>query len=226
MNLEHAASNGAQVDPRRLKFITERLAALQGLGSPIFLGVILLLTSTEGLWHNLWWLNLLNLAFLVLTFRLMPKYYERRFGLVEPKNSTNPMNRREAIGCLAAILLFVVLLIWGRRLEVWADAILGGPSGKIQLIALLAWGVGLYRSVREQLEGTDPRGPYFFVVGLAASAAVCFFPKLHPAATQSMLWKTLNAGSWGLTLIAWGLRDHFTLVRLLPKNGSDDEDEC
>jgi hypothetical protein len=34
---------------------------------------------------------------------------------------------------------------------------------------------------------------------------------------HSLLWRTLNAGSLGFSFIAWGLYDHFTLVRMMPK---------
>jgi len=71
----------------------------------------------------------------------------------------------------------------------------------------------------------DPRGPIFYLAGLAVSAAIAFYPRWNPGVTQSILWRTFNVGSLWLTFIALGIRDHFVLVRALPKNGSDDEDD-
>lgn len=212
------------IDHKRLKFVTENLAALQGLDT-VALGALLFFLEIEDVWKGPWWLYVLNLAAVVVIFRQMPsKYYERHFGRVEPK-SKSPSSRREAVGCLVLILLTIVALIWGRRLEVWADAVLmGDQSGQIRWLALLIWSAGLLRNTHKE-SPADPRGPLFYVVGLAASAAICFYPKWYPEVMQSLIWKTLNAGSLGLTLIASGLRDHLLLVHLLPKNGSADEDE-
>lgn len=101
---------------------------------------------------------------------------------------------------------------------------MGDQSGQIRWLASLMWSAGLSGYIQKE-SPADPRGPLFYVVGLATSTAVCFYPKWHPEVMQSLIWKTLNAGSFGLTLIAWGLRDHLLLVHLLPKKGSDDEDE-
>lgn len=216
------------IDPQRLKFITENIASLQGLNS-VALGAWGFLFSVQDVWSLPWWAKLLSgtvqfVLLIVIARGLVVKYYERRFGHVEPKTKS-PTTRREAIGCLVAILLFAAALIWGRRLEVWVDTILiGDPSGQIRLLALLFWTVWLSKSLRRD-SSSDPRGPFFYSVGLAVSAAVAFFPKWNREIIQSMLWRTLNVGSLWLTFIALGLRDHVVLVRALPKNGSDDEDD-
>jgi hypothetical protein len=204
------------VDPQRLKFITENLAVLQGLNFAV-------------VWTLPWWANLLSetlqLGLFIVFYRgIMARYYERRFGRVEPKPKS-PMTRREGIGCLVNILLVVAGLIWGLRLEAWVDAtLIGDPSGQIRLLALVFWIMWLSKSIRRD-SSMDPRGPFFYLAGLAVSAAIAFYPRWHPGVTQSMLWRTFNIGSLWLTFIAWGLRDHFVLVRALPKNGSDDDDD-
>lgn len=212
------------IDHTRLKFVTENLAALQGLDT-VALGAMLFFLELKDVWKDAWWLNILNLAAVVVIVREMPsKYYERHFGRVEPK-SKSPTSRREAVGCLVGILLMIVAFIWGRRIEIWADAVLmGDQGGQIRWLAPLLWSVGLLRNTRKD-SSADPRGPLFYAFGLATSIAVCLYPQWHPEVMQSLIWKTLNAGSVGLTLIAWGLRDHLLLVHLLPKKGSDDEDE-
>jgi len=224
MESDTRAGHDGPIDHRRLKFVTENLAALQGLDT-VALGAMLFFLELTDVLKDPWWLYVLNLAAVVVIVRQMPsKYYERHFGRVEPK-SKRPTSRREAVGGLVGILLVIVALIWGRRIEVWADAVLmGDQSGQIRWLASLMWSVRLLRNPQKD-SSADPRGPLFYVFGLATSFAVCLYPKWYPEVMQSLIWKTLNAGSLGLTLIAWGLRDHLLLVHLLPKKGSDDEDE-
>ncbi len=224
MESEIRTGDDGPIDHRRLKFVTENLAALQGLDT-VALGAMLFFLELTDVLRNPWWLYVLMLAATVVIGRQMPsKYYERHFGRVEPK-SKGPASRREAVGCLVLILLTIVALIWGRRLEVWADAVLmGDQSGQIRWLAPLMWSAGLLGNTQND-SSADPRGPLFYVFGLATSIAVCLYPKGYPEVMQSSIWKTLNTGSLGLTLIAWGLRNHLLLVHLLPKKGSDDEDE-
>jgi|HubBroStandDraft_4_1064222.scaffolds.fasta_scaffold10708_1 hypothetical protein len=224
MDSDIRTGDDSTIDHRRLKFVTENLAALQGLDT-VALGAMLLFLELRDVLKDPWWLYALNLAAVVVIVRQMPsKYYERHFGRVEPKTKS-PISRREAVGGFVRILLMIVALIWGRRIEVWADAVLmGDQGGQIRWLASLMWSVGLLRKTKKD-SSADPRGPLFYVFGLATSIAVCFYPKWYPEVMRSLIWKTLNAGSLGLTLIAWGLRDHLLLVHLLPKKGSDDEDE-
>jgi hypothetical protein len=224
MDSDIRTGEDSTIDHRRIKFVTENLAALQGLDT-VALGAMLFFLELKDVLKDPWWLYALNLAAVVVIVRQMPsKYYERHFGRVEPK-SKSPTSRREAVGGLVGILLVIVALIWGRRIEVWADAVLmGDQGGQIRWLASLMWSVGLLRKTKKD-SSADPRGPLFYVFGLATSIAVCLYPKWYPEVMRSLIWKTLNAGSLGLTLIAWGLRDHLLLVHLLPKKGSDDEDE-
>jgi len=224
MDWEIRTESGGPIDHRRLKFVTENLAALQGLDT-VALGAMLFFLEIKDVWKDPWWLTVLGFAAGFVVIRQMPsKYYERHFGRVEPK-SKSPTSRREAIAGLVGILLMIVALIWGRRIEVWADALLmGDQSGQIRWLASLMWSTGLVRNTQKD-SSADPRGPFFYIFGLATSIAVCLYPKWYPEALQSLIWMTLNAGSLGLTLIAWGLRDHILLVHLLPKKGSNDEDE-
>lgn len=218
------AGGDGPIDHRRLKFVTENLAALQGLDI-VALGAMLFFLELKDVLKDSWWLFFLTFAACAVVVRQMPsKYYERHFGRVEQKSKI-PTSRREAVAGLVGILFLVVALIWGRRIEVWADAVLmGDQSGQIRWLASLMWSAGLLRNTQKD-SPADPRGPFFYICGLATSIGVCLYPKWYPEVMQSLIWKTLNAGCLGLTLIAWGLRDHILLVHLLPKKGSDDEDE-
>src|SRR5215471_14292794 len=148
MDSDIRTESGGPIDHRRLKFVTENLAALQGLDT-VALGAMLFFLEIKDVWKDPWWLDVLNLAALFVVVRQMPsKYYERHFGRVEPK-SKSPTSRREAVGCLVGILLMIVALIWGRRIGAWADALLmGDQSGQIQWFASLMWSAGLLRNTR------------------------------------------------------------------------------
>ena len=68
---------------------------------------------------------------------------------------------------------------------------------------------------------------YFLASGALAWAFAAFYPMWHPDATHPALCKFLNEGWMGLSFIAWGLYDHLTLVRLMPRridNYKDDND--
>lgn len=232
MDRDFTETVGPPVDPERLKFITENLAALQGLNTAA-MGACFFLFSMEDIWKFPWWADLLRSALamvlcVAVARGLITKYYERRFGRVEHKPKS-PTTRREAISSLISTALFVAALIaafiWGHRLEVWATAtLIGDRSGQIGLLALLFWIMWLLKNLRKR--PSDPRGSLFYVIGSAITAMIVFYPKWHPEAIQSMFWRTLNTGSIWLTMIAIGLRDHFVLVRFLPNQTGDDDDEC
>jgi len=56
-------------------------------------------------------------------------------------------------------------------------------------------------------------------------ASIVSYAIWHPDAKQLGLWKILNAGGFGLSLIALGLYDYTSLVLLLPKRAAEGDDE-
>jgi hypothetical protein len=87
MDSDIRTGDDSTIDHRRLKFVTENLAALQGLDT-VALGAMLLFLELRDVLKDPWWLYALNLAAVVVIVRQMPsKYYERHFGRVEDEES-------------------------------------------------------------------------------------------------------------------------------------------
>lgn len=112
------------IDHRRLRFVTSNLVALQGLRQ-VALGAMLLLVIFALRLHEPWNISLfaLLLALLGIAWRLIGKYYERRFGHVENRAPSyfswirNLQTWRSLVWvallsmCLAATLVFNVNIL-------------------------------------------------------------------------------------------------------------------
>lgn len=227
------ATRGARagLDPEQLRYVTRHLqTSQQGLtGAVIGVGVFLAETA------DLYTLNratslvidVFEAVALVAVFRLVPRYYERRFGCVEPSAPSN-----KAIAVFFAVML--ALLVFGRDLAGFLDPILARASYRLYLLisdpthqvkpyALLFWIVLVCVSISGRSRRMDRYSTHFQLFGLIASAFVALCPLVRPQVMQSMLWRVLNAGSLGISFIALGLYDHFTLLQLLPKPATEDE---
>src|SRR3989442_15373865 len=111
------------IDHRRLKFVTENLAALQGLDT-VALGAMLFLIELMDVLKDPWWLFFLTFAAGAVVFRQMPsKYYERHFGRVEPK-SKSPTSRRAAVAGVGGVFFLVWGLFLGGCVFVWGGLVL------------------------------------------------------------------------------------------------------
>ena len=98
------------------------------------------------------------------------------------------------------------------------------PDGQVKLFPVLLWIVSLSTSLLKRSLRIIER-VYFLCLGTIVFAAITLYPFWHPEATKALLWRTLNAGSFGFSLIALGLYDHISLVRMLPKNEGVSDDE-
>jgi hypothetical protein len=230
MNVSVRANAGITLDPQRLKYLTENFTGLQGL-IWVACGAAFLVQPMQDIYGSSWpirgwWPILASLAGFIVLGHSIPRYYRRRFGWVEPRG---PSNRQVVI----FLLVFVVLLFWGRRLEMYAndltqviDSMVPNLNGQIELVALAGWIVALSTGFLNRSRNmVDPYWIYFLGVGTIACAVVAFCPFWYAEAAQSLLWRTLNAGSLGFSLMAWGLYDHITLVRMLPKKFAENDDE-
>ena len=65
----------------------------------------------------------------------------------------------------------------------------------------------------------------FSLLGLLAFASIASLAVWRPDVRLSQLWRILNDGGIGLSLIAWGLYEHIRLTLLLPKRVSEHDDE-
>lgn len=222
----------AAITVERLKYVTEHFGALQGLRS-VLVGAFLLLLPIEDLYWGSWplrgWLFLFVLAALLATACYVPQYYRRRFGWVESRGSTNWQS-------VVFLSLCFLLLLFGRPLGRYADSIIGHVQSTIRYPAfpftfpVLFWFALLCTNVRRHPQQEDRYRIYFFSLGTLCWALVALYALRRPDIMLIMFWKTLNACWIGISLIAIGLHDHMTLVRLLPKrtpeadNGRIDND--
>jgi hypothetical protein len=125
-----------------------------------------------------------------------------------------------------------VLLFFGRPIGRYADSIIAVvqsmiPAHPLTFSPALSWSLYLCASFRRNPQREDFYKMYFLASGALAWAFAAFYPMWHPDATHPALCKFLNEGWMGLSFIAWGLYDHLTLVRLMPRridNYKDDND--
>jgi hypothetical protein len=66
---------------------------------------------------------------------------------------------------------------------------------------------------------------YLILVATLCLASIVSYAIWHPEAKQLGLWKILNAGGLGLSLIALGLYDYIVLVCALSKTVAEGGDE-
>ncbi len=230
MNVAERTVTDATLEPQRLKYLTENFSTLQGL-IWVAWGAVALVQPMQEIYGASWpihgWLPLLAcLAGFVVVVYYIPRYYRRRFGWVEPRNPSNTQ-------VVIFLLVLVVLLFWGHRIESYAndltqviDSMIPDLHGQIELVPLVCWIGALSTSfLKRSHRTTDPYWIYFLCFGTIACAVVAIYPFWHPEATRSLLWTTLNAGSFGFSLVAWGLYSHFTLVRLMPKKFQENDGE-
>jgi hypothetical protein len=227
---------GGGVDHERLKYVTRLLSAQQQGGNTVLLGALLFWIEANDIWHWHWasgWVG--GMAWLVglvvfvrASQRWIPRYYERRFGHVEPQEIS-----AKQFGILLLVLLAMAFFSWpiANYFEPTVSNFLGrvhvmisDPSQQVNLLPSFLWLTAFFTSLLWPRK-MGRQGLCFELPGLVAFASIALFPIWHPDAKQLGLWKVLNAGGLGLTLIAMGLYNHIVLVRALPKRVAEGDDE-
>lgn len=159
----------------------------------------------------------------IVSFRYLPKYYRSRFGCVQAKE---PSAKWFAI--FLAVLVF--LLFFGRGIAQVLDPLIleatgsvhramSDPSQRINLLPVFLW------LIPRWWKQNDQNAFLFTCCGTLCSLSIALYPIWHQTAIQSVLWKALNAGATGLTVISWGVYYHITLLRLVPRQLVEDRDE-
>lgn len=153
-----------------------------------------------------------------------PRHYIQRFGCVEPRS---PSNKQVGIFVLVLLILFAC----GRTLDRYANdltqvihSMIADSDGQVKLVPVLLWITSLSTSLLKRSLRTIER-LNFLCLGTIVFTAIAFYPSWHPEAMKAPLWRTLNAGSFGFSLIALGLYDHISLVRMLPRTEGVSNDE-
>jgi hypothetical protein len=218
----------------RLRYVTENFQALQGL-TLVCMGGWLFFSEAEDIPGVVppWWLKLLTLLALGLylaALRYIPRYYERRFGSVEWRvRRVSPIDIKSLVLQLVFVVLLLVVLLFGLaggRYLNWAHRMLSDPDHRANLPPVLYWFAFLcaWASNRSHFGRLHMVlfSAYFLILWTGVSV---FLPLRHPEVTQQTLWRILNAGWLGISLMLMGLYNHLTLVRLLPRRGRTNDNE-
>lgn len=223
------------LEPGRLQRITQSLLSLQAGGGLTYAaaGLALFSASIDGVLPGGFtgFLTAFAAVTLFLAYRYIPKYYERRFGHVEPAKYS--MGRGEAVVFLLSVTLFLLYILYlliapfiglavGRSLGVF----LGSPVDQVHVLIhdpehLVHFGPILFCALTISLRAVSRRRDRGLVLmmNLAALLWIAFFlyPLHHAAVTQNLLWKTVSAGWLGISIMAIGLFQHMRVALLLPK---------
>lgn len=214
------------VDHERLRYVTRLLGSQQGLNTAL-VGMLLLLAeiSNPGGWWDLLALpaSLLGIKiYLAASERWIPAYYQQRFGSVQA--TRKPWSKWDALLFLAFLVLLFVWIFFGQPIAHYLDPmasrlhiLISDPGRQINLWPSLLWMWLFFSSVRWHIPSIERQRLLFLLGGLVAVSSITVYGILHPDARQFTLWKVLNAGELGLSLIAMGLYDHIILIRTLPK---------
>jgi hypothetical protein len=233
----HPRTDGEMlVDHERLRYVTRIYAGQQGLYT-VLLGASLLLIELgdawrgEGLWGLLDFLVTMGGLWIYLAAyqRWIPKYYQKRFGHVEPRQPS-------AIWFAIFLGLIVVLLFLGRSFAHRIDPVISSfgerlhlmisdPAHQINLWPSFFWTTLFIINLGRNLRSMGRQNLFFLLCGTLGFSSVVLIAMWHPDARQGVLWRALNAGGIGLSLVALGLYDHITLVRMLPKRAEEGDDE-
>ena len=133
------------------------------------------------------------------------------------------------------LLVFVGLFFFGQPVARYFDPLasaflrrvhllISDPSHQINLGPSFLW-LGLLLASLLWRRKIDRQWLCFLLFGLLAFLSIALFPVWHPDAGKLEVWRVLNAGGFGLSLIAAGLYDHIVLVCALPKRVAEGEDE-
>jgi hypothetical protein len=216
------------LDRERLAWIAKTVAVQGGIGTAS-LGAMLFVMEITDVFR---WVFLIMLPVVVLYYfayqRWIPDYYQKRFGRVEAREPTGK-------GCVIALAilfgLFLFSLFFGgvairylSSVSGWIHLMIFDPAHQINLLPLALW-TGLFlSSLASRPSKTERQQRYFLFLGMVAFAFVTFIAVWDPGVRQIALWRILNAGGPGLTLIALGLHDHIRLLVLLPKGAERNDD--
>jgi hypothetical protein len=225
-----------KADHERLTYVTRLLGAQQGLRT-ILSGILVFWIEANDIWHwhqtRGWVGDLAGLVGLVVFVRAwqrwIPRYYEKRFGHVEPHEMSS-----KQFGILLLVLLALALFsrYIANYFEPTVSSFLGrlhllisDPAQEVNLYAPFLWMGVFFGSLRWPPRRMERRRLCFELAGLVGFASIALLPMWLPNAERLGLWRVLNAGGLGLSLIVMGLYDHITLVLMLPKKVVEGDDE-
>lgn len=227
----HATDGSAEPNYARLRYVTANFQSLQGL-TWVALGSMFFLSSIEDVVGQAlpFWLLLLAIVLVFAASRYVPKYYQSRFGSVEPRNPTN----KHAV---IFLLVLLALGLCGRPVGHYLDSVIpqasnqihlmiSDPDHRTNLLPVIFWTLFLCaRLFRRSRFASRLDIPFDLVCLLFWAFALVFYPLRHPDVTKLTFWKVLNAGWFGISMIVTGVYDHLTLVALFPRRVRERDNE-
>jgi len=223
--------DNAEPNYARLRYVTENFQSLQGLnwvavGSAFFLSSI-----GDTVSKPLPFLfRLFAVALIFVAVRYVPKYYQSRFGSVEPRSPTN----KHAV---IFLLVLLTLGLFGRPLGHYLDSVIpqasnqihlmiSDPDHRTNLLPVIFWTLLLCARIFQQSRFASHLDiPFHLACLLFWVFALIFYPVRHPDVTKLAFWRVLNVGWFGISMIVTGLYDHLTLVALLPRRVRERDNE-
>ena len=215
------------LDPARLRYVTENFERLQGLNL-VVLGILFLSQSIDRALAFPVWLWVIVWLACAAAAAYLRKYYRQRFGWIE---ALQPSNKKALIFVAAIVLLIFIGPGLGRYFDIvvpvltdYVHTLFSDPNHRVDLLDPLFWVAYWFFLIAR-----PPEGKYrsaFLVGGVFAWFGVeVVWPLRDPSVTQLTVWKILNAGWISIGIVAIGLYNHFVLVHLMPNRIAGDENE-
>jgi len=219
-SMSAAANSGGTFDPERLRLVTQHFRELQGLRW-VALGLFQIILMSDVLWSGSATVfsvvkTTAFVAAFIAAILYIPRYYRWRFGCTEPCEDAQRQSRNWLLGasiCLAGAA--AVLVVWS-----YGYASLKGIS-TLPLVAFV--GIVCYSILSGSKIMILRRG--YLVPILVAAVFLTLYPILIPvSAAELVIWRSMDPYIVWLVWIAVGLGDHITLLRLMPKRVTADEE--
>jgi hypothetical protein len=216
-----------RLDPDRIKYVTQSFAWPRGLYFVACSGWFAAYRFGRAYWKDSegsWWEALWDLASIAVPFFLsiiwIPRYYTRRFGVFRPKPAPmpNPWTKKQRLFfflILGGYYLLGYTLDHLTRSLIYPFALLS-PFLLLAVVLIDPW-----RKLRSMAEMV------LVSVSAIVLALVALLPLWVPDTVQAhALWKALYAAApAAIGGLAFGLYDHITLTRLIPKLPAEDDHE-
>lgn len=219
MDMQAEAVGGPMLDPERLRYVTQNFESLKGLYW-VLIGGLFFLAQLD-LFR---WIQLLVYLLFFAAFRYVRKYYEQRFGWIEPR----PQSNRSAIvfGVIIVLMLFGGFFEGIAAVAFASDSLhllISDPAHRVDLFNLVwVFVATLFRPGRMW----NSSKAMFVCAGLLIwYVFFVYCPYQYPNVTHFTTWKMLNSGWYSISFMAVGLWNHITLVRLLPHRFVEHNDD-
>jgi hypothetical protein len=212
-------------DPSRAREIARAISA-RGLLCATY-GMGLFFVQVDDVWPGKrgWGIlfGLLPLALYLGAGRVVKRYYERRFGWVEPVEPGSVSNRAFVILMVTLIFLF----FFGRPIESalsgfagYLNVMLSGSGRSFFWHPAALWTVWFFPALVFSRNRDWPTIT-FAVLGTTVVILIGMLPLWFPGCLQSLAWRLFQAGWLSISLMAIGFYDHIRLLLLLPKKVED-----